>query len=234
MWAAETRGGRRPWEIEDGLWARIEPLLTVAQRRFDHPGRKRLDDRRVLCGILFVLYTGIAWRFLPRELGFGSGITCWRRLRDWNDAGVWQRLHEVLLAELRGAGMLDLSASLCLVAHTHRAETHLWLHAADGKCWPVIETTRGVVRVRFRDDDMAQPVRAGVRGHVLLARLRALAARPVVLGLGEGEGYLVHNHRVLHGRTSFLGYRRVVRLLANVRPEHRFAWLNDGFALGGR
>ncbi len=63
----------------------------------------------MLCGILFVLYTGIAWRFLPQELGFGSGMTCWRRLRDWNEAGVWQRLHEVLLAELRAAGMLDLS-----------------------------------------------------------------------------------------------------------------------------
>ena len=91
------------------MWARIEPLLPVVQRRFDHPGRKRLDERRVLCGILFVLYTGIPWRFLPRELDFGSGITCWRRLRDWNEAGVWQRLHELLPAELRVAGMLDSS-----------------------------------------------------------------------------------------------------------------------------
>jgi transposase len=56
-----------------------------------------------------VLHTGIRWEFLPQELGFGSGMTCWRRLRDWNDAGVWQRLHEVLLAELRAAGLLDLS-----------------------------------------------------------------------------------------------------------------------------
>jgi hypothetical protein len=51
----------------------------------------------------------IRWEFLPQELGFGSGMTCWRRLRDWNDAGVWQRLHEVLLAELRGADLLDFS-----------------------------------------------------------------------------------------------------------------------------
>jgi transposase len=63
----------------------------------------------VLCGILFVLYTGIRWEFLPQELGFGSGMTCWRRLRDWNDAGVWRRLHELLLAELRAAGLLDFS-----------------------------------------------------------------------------------------------------------------------------
>ncbi len=57
----------------------------------------------MLCGILFVLYMGIRWEWLPAELGFGSGMTCWRRLRDWNNAGVWQRLHEVLLSELRAA-----------------------------------------------------------------------------------------------------------------------------------
>ena len=60
------------------------------------------------CGILFVLHTGIPWEFLPQELGFGSGMTCWRRLRDWNEAGVWQRLHEVLLAELHAAGAARL------------------------------------------------------------------------------------------------------------------------------
>lgn len=56
-----------------------------------------------------MLYSGIPWRHLPQELGFGSGMTCWRRLRDWNEAGVWQRLYELLLAELRAAGMLDFS-----------------------------------------------------------------------------------------------------------------------------
>jgi transposase len=75
----------------------------------DHPGRWRLGQRKVLCGILYVLYNGIRWEFLPQELGFGSGMTCWRRLRDWNDAGVWQRLHETLLAELNAAGALDWS-----------------------------------------------------------------------------------------------------------------------------
>ncbi|MFC8492005.1 IS5 family transposase [Streptomyces sp. NPDC057235] len=105
----ETRGGRKPWEVDDGLWERIEPLLPVIERRFRYGGRRRLDDRRVLCGILFVLYTGVPWRYLPQELGFGSGMTCRRRLREWNEAGVWQRLHEMLLAELRAAGVLDLS-----------------------------------------------------------------------------------------------------------------------------
>ncbi|GAB2755821.1 hypothetical protein GCM10010442_82880 [Kitasatospora kifunensis] len=96
---------------------RIESLLPVVPRRADHPGRRRLDDRKVLSGILFVLYTGIPWEFLPQELGFGSGMTCWRRLRDWNDAGVWQRLHEQLLAELHAAGALDWSRAVIDGSH---------------------------------------------------------------------------------------------------------------------
>jgi transposase len=87
----------------------MAPLLPQVKRNPRYPGRPRLEDRKVLNGILFVLYTGIRWEFLPQELGYGSGMTCWRRLRDWNEAGVWQRLHELLLAELRGAGMLDFS-----------------------------------------------------------------------------------------------------------------------------
>jgi transposase len=98
--------------IEDQLWERLAPLLPVIARKTHHPGRKRLDDRKVLCGILFVLYTGIRWEFLPQELGYGSGMTCWRRLRDWHDAGVWQRLHESLLAELNAAGALDWSKAV--------------------------------------------------------------------------------------------------------------------------
>ena len=110
------RGEQLPWIVSDELWARIEPLLPVVPRRADHPGRERLDDPKVLTGILFVLYTGIPWEFLPQELGFGSGMTC-RRLRDWNDAAVWQRLHESLLAELHGAGALDWSRAVIDGSH---------------------------------------------------------------------------------------------------------------------
>ncbi|MFM7099096.1 MAG: transposase, partial [Gemmataceae bacterium] len=74
----------------------IQPLLPEAKpRRFMYPGRKRLDDRKALTGILFVLITGIGWQYLPKEMGCGSGMTCWRRLRDWNEAGVWEKLHKV-------------------------------------------------------------------------------------------------------------------------------------------
>ncbi|MGV9376507.1 transposase [Nonomuraea sp. NPDC003707] len=87
----------------------IEQLLPQRQRRFRHPGRERLHDRPALRGILFVLHTGIAWEHLPQELGYGSGMTHWRRLAVWNACGVWQRLHEVMPDRLRAADALDLS-----------------------------------------------------------------------------------------------------------------------------
>ena len=104
------------------MWERIAPLLPQVERNPRYPGRPRLDDRKALNGILFVLYTGIRWEFLPRELGYGSGMTCWRRLRDWSDAGVWQRLHELLLAELRGAGVLDFSRAAIDSSHLRAME----------------------------------------------------------------------------------------------------------------
>ncbi|MFC8567331.1 IS5 family transposase [Streptomyces sp. NPDC057245] len=101
--------GASPWIVPDELWDRLEPLLPQRPRRFRYPGRKPLPDREVLCGIPYVLHTGIQWEHLPQELRFGSGMTCWRRLRHWNEASVWQRLHEVLLAELNAAARLDWS-----------------------------------------------------------------------------------------------------------------------------
>jgi transposase len=99
--------------LDDELWKLIEPLLPVRKRRFHYPGRKRIDDRRTLAGILFVLRTGIAWQQLPQQLGYGSGMTCWRRLQEWQQAGVFQALHERLLSQLRAAGRLDLSRVVC-------------------------------------------------------------------------------------------------------------------------
>ena len=106
-----------PWIVPDGLWERIAPLLPKKERRFRYPGRKRLDDRAALQGILFVLHTGIAWRHLPLELGFGSGSTCYRRLDEWQRAGVWEKLHALLLAELRAAGELEWSRAVADSSH---------------------------------------------------------------------------------------------------------------------
>lgn len=93
--------------VDDQLWERIEPLLPVVERRYRYPGRKRIPDRKALTGILFVLKTGIPWEDLPQEMGCGSGMTCWRRLAEWNEAGVWNRLHQVLLDELHEGGQID-------------------------------------------------------------------------------------------------------------------------------
>jgi transposase len=99
--------------LPEQLWNRIEPLLPPPKpRRFRFPGRKPLDNRKVLTGILFVLRTGIRWEDLPQELGCGSGMTCWRRLRDWQAAGVWQRLHELLLSGLQAADRIDWSRAI--------------------------------------------------------------------------------------------------------------------------
>jgi len=96
--------------IDDELLRRPEPLLPQPKaRREKYPGPKPVPDRAALNGIVFVLRTRLRWRDLPAEMGCGSGVTCWRRLRDWQEAGVWDRLHEVLLAELRAAGQIDLS-----------------------------------------------------------------------------------------------------------------------------
>ena len=101
-------GKSRNKEISTALYKRLAPLLP-AVKPSSKGGRPRLSDERALNGILFVLRTGTPWEHLPQELGFGSGMTCWRRLRDWQAAGVWHRLHMALLAELRSADKLDFS-----------------------------------------------------------------------------------------------------------------------------
>lgn len=97
---------RKPF-VTDELWAAIEPLLPCEAPK-PKGGRPRCDDRAALAGIIFVLRSGIPWEMLPHKMGC-SGMTCWRRLRDWQEAGVWAALHRVLLERLADAGHLDWS-----------------------------------------------------------------------------------------------------------------------------
>ncbi len=92
--------------ISDELWAVIEPLLPPEPEK-PRGGRPRVPDRDVLRGILFVLSTGLPWEYLPPEMGCGSGMTCWRRLRDWQQAGVWESLQRVLLDRLGRRNAID-------------------------------------------------------------------------------------------------------------------------------
>ena len=103
----ESEGMSKP-QIDDELWALVEPLLPAPKaRRRRHPGRKPLDNRKALNGIVFVLKSGLGWEELPAELGWGCGKTCRQRLRLWQEAGVWERLHALLLGRLRKADALN-------------------------------------------------------------------------------------------------------------------------------
>src|SRR5438105_9440367 len=95
--------------VSNELWAVVAPLLPPPRCDKLKPGRPRVPDRAALAGILFVLKTGIPWEYLPQEMGCGSGMTCWRRLRDWQQAGVWHRLHTTLLNRLGEADRIDWS-----------------------------------------------------------------------------------------------------------------------------
>ena len=94
--------------VTDQLWEIVEPLLPPEEPK-PKGGRPRVPNRAALTGIVFVLKTGIPWEMLPKEMGCGSGSTCWRRLRDWQEAGVWRRLHRVLLDRLGEADKIDWS-----------------------------------------------------------------------------------------------------------------------------
>jgi transposase len=103
------------WQVRDELWRVVEPLLP-AHEPDPRGGRPRLDDRVCFGAIVFVLFTGIAWRHLPRELGC-SPATAHRRLQEWQRAGVWAALHRELLRRLNAVGRIDWSTAVIDGSH---------------------------------------------------------------------------------------------------------------------
>ena len=97
--------------LTDDLWEIIEPILPPILRS-PKGGRPPVENRPALVGILFVLKSGIPWEMLPQEMGCGCGMTCWRRLHSWMQAGVWDELHRVLLEGLHGADQIDWSRAV--------------------------------------------------------------------------------------------------------------------------
>jgi transposase len=94
--------------VSDELWSFIEPLLPPEPAK-PKGGRPRVPARAALTGILFVLHTGLPWEMLPQEMGCGSGMSCWRRLREWQRSGLWRILQQLLIAKLSDAQKIDWS-----------------------------------------------------------------------------------------------------------------------------
>jgi transposase len=93
--------------VSDEFWSRVKPVIPKVERRFHHPGRRRVGDRCCLEAIMYVLRTGCQWAMVPAsEIGC-SGKTAWRRMDEWDRAGVWDKLHDALLAELNSQGAID-------------------------------------------------------------------------------------------------------------------------------
>ena len=92
--------------LPEALWMKVRPLLPL-HRSHPHGGNKFSDDRLCLRGIIFVLRAGLAWSMLPTEAFGVSGVTCWRRLRDWTKAGVWPALHRLLVTRLEDIAAID-------------------------------------------------------------------------------------------------------------------------------
>lgn len=108
--------------LDDDLWALIEPLLPPPKRRRKRfAGRKPIAHRQALTGILYVLKSGMPWSMLPKEMGCGSGMSCWRRLRTWQALDVWQCIHEVLSSKLREADKLDFSRAIVDISSVRAA-----------------------------------------------------------------------------------------------------------------
>ena len=85
--------------LTDELWEIIKPLLPLEKPR-PKGGRPRVPDRLARTGILFMARTGTVWELLPPEFGCGGGMTCWRRFRDWQVSGGWQKVWKAILDQL--------------------------------------------------------------------------------------------------------------------------------------
>src|SRR5215207_7753923 len=142
--------------VTDELWEIVEPLL-LAEPPKPKGGRPRVTDRAALTGIIFVLKSGIPWGMLPQEMGCGSGSTCWRRLRDWEQAGVWGRRHSRECARARRVGRAGVGPVAPLDPRSRRegrqARTTAQAHSAPasllrpkGASWRASSSLRGGTR----------------------------------------------------------------------------------------
>ena len=115
----------------DRMWERVRPLVPP------HPpqprgGRRWADDKACFAGVVYQLRNACRWNHLPAC--FPSGVTCWRRHRDWTRAGVWAAVHRIVVEELAAAGALD-TRELFLDATFAEDRQGGWASAAPGAGW---------------------------------------------------------------------------------------------------
>lgn len=125
--------------LDDDLWALIEPLLPPPKPRRSRYPAQAAGQLRCADGHSVILQTGLRWDLLPREMGCGSSMICWRRLRDRQEAGVWDQLHELLLARLRAADQIDWSRVIV-------DSSSIRAIGADQKRHPIPPTARDLVQ----------------------------------------------------------------------------------------
>ena len=96
--------------VSKELWQQLQPLIPEFTPSVKGGAHKLgVSNEAAFNGILYVLQTGIPWEDLPQALGYGSGMTCWRRLRDWSATGVWAQLHQAMLVRQRAHDQIDWS-----------------------------------------------------------------------------------------------------------------------------
>jgi len=97
--------------VSEDLWEEVRSLLPP-ERPKPKGGRPRIPDRQCLTGIVYVLRTGMAWNMVPAEFGCGSGVTCWRRFKQWSAEGIWEEVEKQVLNALGRAGQIDWSRTV--------------------------------------------------------------------------------------------------------------------------
>jgi transposase len=161
--------------VSNDLWEAVEPLLPKASLK-PKGGRPQVPDRAALSGIVFVLRTGCPWRMLPKELGCGSGWTCWRRLRDWQEASVWERLHMKLLNWLGDEAAVDWSRA---------SADSLSVRAKRGANLPAVTQLTGANEARSTTSSWtAMASRRGIDSSERLGRYRCVVERSLAWLLG--------------------------------------------------